>query len=476
MPAIVTGLNARIRDHSMSVPVPENTIRHGVPNACNLCHQGKDAEWTLRHMNEWYGDKSREKLILRADAFVQARENNSAAIPALLQILSDPSAGAWIRANAAGYLGNFPNDPSAFNAVLDSFSDPQPLVRATAVSALRPKAAQREAVALATVPLLRDAVRTVRMSAAIALVAMGVQKFPGEDGERFEQAKQLYRARAEFNSDDAQQQLAAGKFFFLSGEMDSAIAAFRASMKLDPGIPAQYYLARSLAETGDYPSARRILGNIPRADPQYTSAQQLLAEIQAKEQSSGDSQTQSTADGNAQVRFLNGQVLFQNEYYGAALKELEQALQLSPKADWATKAEAYRAICLEKLARTREAETAMRELSEKPDQRKDVDLQLAMVELLYETGRFDEALKQIDTTIAAVPEAPTAHFWRSKVLLELHHVDEAGIAAEEAIRLRPELPPAHNLLLRIYLMQGRTKEAAEQTQWLRDYQRRMESR
>ena len=68
-----------------------------------------------------------------------------------------------------------------------------------------------------------------------------------------------------------------------------------------------------------------------------------------------------------------------------------------------------------------------------------------------------------------------AHFWRAKVLLQLHRAGEAASAAEESIRLQPQLPQAHNLLIRIYQMLGRTKEAAQQAEWLRDYQRRVQS-
>lgn len=478
MPATVISLQARIRDHSMSVPVPENTIRHSIPNACNLCHKDKDAAWALRQTTAWYGGKSRQNRIRRADAFTQARKGDPAAIPALLEILTDSSGGPWIRANAAGYLGSFPNDPAAYDAMLHSFSDPEPLVRATAAAAIRPRAAQREAVAPELVTLLTDPVRTVQMSAAIALVAMGVQPFPGEDGARFERAKELYRARAELNSDDAEQQLAAGKFFFLSGDMDGAVAAFRASLKLAPTLPAQYLLAQSVAKKGDFPSAREILKAIPRDDPQYASAQRLLAEVEVQDRGHGETPSQNSANQNsadAEARFLEGQVQYQNEYYGAALKDFEQALDLAPQAAWAAKAQVYRAICLEKLARTGEAEAAMQALFVNPAARQDVDLQLAFVELLYETGRAEEAQKRIDEVIAAVPNAPMAYFWRAKVLLHLHRTDEAASAAEESIRLLPQLPDAHNLLIRIYQMQGRTREAAQQAEWLRDYHRRMQS-
>jgi len=479
MPPTVVSLKARIRDHSIGLPIPENTIGHGIPNACNLCHKDKDADWALQRMTAWYGDKSRQKLIRRADAFTAARKGDAAAIPALLQIAADHSGGPWIRANAVGYLGRFPDDPSAYEAVLHGFSDTEALVRATAATSVRPRAAQRAEVAPELVSLLKDPVRTVQVSAAIALVAIGVQKLPGEDGERFERAKEIYRARAELNSDAAGQQFAAGKFFFLSGDMDGAVGAFRASMKLDPAIPAQYLLARSLAQVGDIESARSILNEIPRNNPDYAAAQRLLAEVEAQnrghdETRTGSAGSQTSAD--AQALFLAGRLQYQNESYGPALETFAEALRLEPQATWATKARTYSAICLERLARTTEAEAAMQALAGEPAARNDVDVQLAYAELLLETSRAEEGLKHIDGLIAAIPDAPMAYFWRGKLLLELHRTDEAARAAEESIRLLPQLPQAHNLLLKIYLMQGRTKEAAQQAEWLRDYERRMQSR
>lgn len=478
MPETVVSLQTQMRDHSISIPVPENTIRHDIPNACNLCHRDKDAAWTVRQMNAWYGDKSRQKFIRCADAFSQARQGDPAAIPSLLEILADPAAGPFIRANAAGYLGSFPNDPKAYDALVHSLADPAPLLRSTAATALKPSPAQREELAINLVTLLKDPIRTVRMSAAIAMVALGVRPFPGEDGERYEQAKALYGARAELNSDDAQQQLAAGKFFFLSGDMVGAANAFRATLKLDPTIPAQYYLARSLAEKGDYQSARQILDAIPRDDRQYDAAQRLLAEIATKETSRVEVPPNSgvgNGAADAQAQFLEGQVRYQSGQYGAALKDMEHALQLAPSAEWAAKAQIYRAISLEKEGRTAEAESAMKALSEHPEARQNVDFQLAYVELLSESGHAEEALKRIDRLIAAVPQTAKAYFWRAKVLLELHRVGEAASAGEESVRLLPEFPEAHNLLLKIYQTQGRAKEAAEQAQWLRDYQLRKDS-
>jgi tetratricopeptide (TPR) repeat protein len=468
MPPSVAGISPRIRDHLISVPVPENTIRYGIPNACNLCHQDRDAEWALTALKKWGGGTRRETLIRRADAFARAQKGDPQAVPALLRVLADASEGAVVRANAAGFLGNFPEEPAAYDAVVKSFSDPEPLVRATAVLALRPRAAQREAAAPLLVSLLKDDIATVRVNAAIALVAMGVRRLPGEDGDRFKRAKALYRARADLESDDAAQQFAAGRFSLLSGDNDIAAARFRAAMKLDPALPAQYYLGVALAQKGDLLPARDILTAIRRSDPQYAAAQRALAQIEAQ------NPRQSGGDGSS--LFLDGKVQFQNANYAPALKEFDQALQRAPHAEWAAKAAVLRAICLEKLGRTNEAETAMQALSRGAAAARDVDLQLAFIELLYDTGRPQEALRRADDLIAAVPDAPMARFWRAKALLQLHRTADAASAAEESIHLDPQLAAAHTLLIRIYQMQGRTADAAQQAQWVRDYQKRLESR
>lgn len=477
MPPTVVGIEASFHDHSMSIPVPENTVGHGIPNACNLCHKDKDAAWAILRMNAWYGSQSRQKLVDRADAFAGARKGDASVIPALLRILSDSSQGPFLRANAAGYLTGFPNDPEAYNAVLHSFSDPEPLVRATAAFDLRPRAAQREEVAPKLVALLHDPATTVRMSAAIALVAIGVQKLSGDDGQRFEQAKELYRARAELNSDDAQQQFASGRFYLLAGEMNRAVSAFRGSLKLDPKLPARYGLAQALAQEGDEKQAQQILKEIAPGDPEYTRAQQLLATLEARDEVKNDAAGKTGPQGSdARALFLEAQAEYEKADYGPGLQELEQALQAAPDAAWATKARIDRAVCLEKLGRSQDAEAAMNALVDSPAAKEDVNFELSFAELLSDSGRAEEALQRIEAALAVAPQSPMAQFWRAKVLLQLHHTDEAANAAEQAERLMPDLPLAHNLLVKIYELQGRTKEAAQEAQWLRDYQRRTESR
>jgi thioredoxin-like negative regulator of GroEL len=93
----------------------------------------------------------------------------------------------------------------------------------------------------------------------------------------------MFRARTELNADDAEQNLAAGKFFLLASDPARAIAALKASLLQDPTTPAQYLMGGAYAEQGDLRTARRILENIPPGDSQYERARRLLNAIEAKE-------------------------------------------------------------------------------------------------------------------------------------------------------------------------------------------------
>lgn len=279
MPRTVLSIKAQIRDHSMSIPVPENTTRHGIPNACNLCHKDRDASWATERMNAWYKPDSRQKLIRRADAFAAARARDPEAVPKLIAILKKASEGELVRANALGHLASFASDPRVFPELERALTDPKPLVRALAALRITPAASDRARVIAELTHTLSDSSAVARIAATVTLVSLGIHDLAGEDGQRFDRAKQLFRARADLNADDAEQQLGAGKFYLLTGDPATAIGAFEDSLKLDPEVPARYYLAYAYAQRGRMDEARALLMAIPSSDSQYNRAQALLKAI-----------------------------------------------------------------------------------------------------------------------------------------------------------------------------------------------------
>ena len=167
MPRTVLSIKAEIRDHSITIPAPENTVLHAIPNACNGCHKGRDAAWAARQMHEWYGDRSRRNSIRRANAFAQARKGDTGSIAALIAIAADPLENPLSRANAVGYLSRFSSEPLVFRALQRALSDPHPLVRAVAALRMNAPTDSRPFAVIVLTHSLGDSSAVVRLASAI---------------------------------------------------------------------------------------------------------------------------------------------------------------------------------------------------------------------------------------------------------------------------------------------------------------------
>ncbi len=58
MPHTTYGLLRALRSHTISSPNVRESVEHGRPNACNLCHLDQPLAWTAEKLSEWYGQKS----------------------------------------------------------------------------------------------------------------------------------------------------------------------------------------------------------------------------------------------------------------------------------------------------------------------------------------------------------------------------------------------------------------------------------
>jgi len=80
MPHTSYGLLRALRSHQVSSPTARETLDHGRPNACNLCHLDRPLAWTATKLTEWYGHPTPElsaddrtfssaaQLLLKGDA------------------------------------------------------------------------------------------------------------------------------------------------------------------------------------------------------------------------------------------------------------------------------------------------------------------------------------------------------------------------------------------------------------------------
>lgn len=54
MPHTTYGLLRAVRSHQVSSPTALESVAHGRPNACNLCHLDKTLGWTATHLKQWF--------------------------------------------------------------------------------------------------------------------------------------------------------------------------------------------------------------------------------------------------------------------------------------------------------------------------------------------------------------------------------------------------------------------------------------
>jgi len=286
MPRSVTSIRATMRDHSISIPSPENTIRHGIPNACNLCHTDESPTWAKAHMDDWWGDTSRrQKVAHRAMAYSGARALSPEALDALLSMSADEAEGPLNRANSTGhlarYLGSAETREAAMEAILRAAEDEHPMVRAVAALKLgEARRADAPGIRQVLVDRVTDETRSVRMNAAISLLNLGVRRLDGEAGPAFDEAKRRHAIRGACFADDASQQLNLGRLHVLDGNTVAAARAFEQSYRLDSSQPGiHFFMAVTRLSQSRMEDALTHLRSVPAGDPFATEADDLLRRI-----------------------------------------------------------------------------------------------------------------------------------------------------------------------------------------------------
>jgi len=173
MPALVSGVLDHFPDHTIDVPNPADTVRHGVPNACNHCHADKSPQEMQQATERWWPNvaarQSRRSRL--ADAIDEKTRADS--LPALAAVVADRTEAPTLRGAAAVLLGQrFPAATSRI--IVPLLGEPDPQARAKFVEALGFAQARDAADALA--PLASDPSVAVRQNAALVLASFGARR------------------------------------------------------------------------------------------------------------------------------------------------------------------------------------------------------------------------------------------------------------------------------------------------------------
>ena len=314
----------RRRDHTFDAPVPENTTRFGIPNACTTCHDDKSPEWAAAQMTKWWGDGDRRaRSVTLADTMYRAGSGDITTLPALARLAVDRSQGSIVRASAADYIGRLSSPdarrasegaasmqsqtsfakpgspastraanratgtpaeltPAIVNALIGAADDPEPVVRASAVTALG-TIGDRERALAPVLARLVDTARVVRARAAAVLVSFGVVQLPGAAGEALRKAQADYVLSLDSFPEIAVNHASKGWLEAERGNATEAVAALDKAIAVEPVYAFPWVVKGMLAaRQGRFAEARDLWRKARTIEPSYPNIDQLIAEAEKR--------------------------------------------------------------------------------------------------------------------------------------------------------------------------------------------------
>jgi hypothetical protein len=266
MPKVLTGVLDRFADHALDVPAPQNTRRHGVPNACGECHRDLPPERLEQAIVGWWpGASARQARRIRlADAF--GAESEAPDREALAAVVGDGGEAPTLRGAAALWLAmRFPRE--AAGPIARALSDPSLVLKQRLAAALA-IAPSREGVD-ALLPSLQEPSLAVRAAAALALGTLGTPE--GEVAVR------------RLATDPASAGLVRPHVLLAAmarrrGNLPEVAVELERALDLQPySAEVLLQIADVQVRQGNWPAARASLEEALRFDPQNRDALEGLA-------------------------------------------------------------------------------------------------------------------------------------------------------------------------------------------------------
>jgi hypothetical protein len=263
MPPTVSGVLDHFADHAIDVPNLDNTARHGIPNACGVCHEGKPLSELQKSFASWWpsaGTRLRRRARL-ADAF--DREQMAKSKEPLLGVVGVADEAPSLRGAALVLLAQrFASD--ARREAEPLLGNDSPLLRMKAASALGMSSAHGSRDALAKT--LGDKSLPVVQAAAVALTSLG-------DVRGVEALEKLAADPRWSHLVTVQFSLAIQKM--RTKDPAGAIPILEKVLALAPyHVEANVMLADALFRTGRRAEAKARLEEALRFDPEHKGATQ----------------------------------------------------------------------------------------------------------------------------------------------------------------------------------------------------------
>ena len=230
MPKTVFG-NMNRSDHSFRPPMPEATIRFDSPNACNICHTDKSAEWANNIVKKRKNGNYQEATMKWAELLRSARLNDWSNLNKILEHIEKEDLNEVVTASFIRTLGNC-NKDQKWPALIRAVNSKSPLVRASAASGLNGNVSAEAKSAL--LQACADEIRLVRISAASSLALFQKEQFTPTESELVAKATQEYMTSVVSRPDDWSSHYNLGIFYQNQGDANKALESYEIAARLYP--------------------------------------------------------------------------------------------------------------------------------------------------------------------------------------------------------------------------------------------------
>jgi Tfp pilus assembly protein PilF len=257
------GVDSR-NDHSFRIPRPDVSVEmEEIPNACNLCHEDKDAQWSAAALKKWYGKTPIGKQNFAHS--LHSLRNNDADAPKELYAVLMSDAPDIAKATATAYLGNYPSKQT-YTTTLQMLGRKDAQIRRSALQALEhfpPKMRMKK-----TFEMLDDPAKIVRMEAARQLSIFPLGEVDQHTKEKLEKAFDEYEQILLFTAERPESQLSLGVFYTNRKMMGKAEKAYIEAIDLQPQfVPTYINYSNFLMDQGKNTEAFDILKKGIKAVP-----------------------------------------------------------------------------------------------------------------------------------------------------------------------------------------------------------------
>ena len=328
---------ARMRrtDHSILPPTPAATLAFESPNACNICHEDKDAAWADEHVRTWHKRDYQAPVLHRAGLIDAARKQDWKKLPDMLAYLKSEDQDEIVAASLIRLLRAC-EDETVTPVILLAMKDPSPLVRSSAASflAARPFPEAFNALLEAT----GDDYRLVRIRAAMALAPFSgglIKQVKKEGLKKLEKANQEYFTSMTTRPDHWASHYNLGNFHMNRGDYRLALASYETATRFDPQNTLPLVNASmAYARLGKSTEAEEALKKALEIEPGNAASHFNMGLLKAEQQNPAAAEKHLRAalkaDPDMAEAFYNLGVLLSQSHPEEALKLIENSFELRP--------------------------------------------------------------------------------------------------------------------------------------------------